>query len=59
MDIVSIYVESIGHPGSAVDQYEMPGLGYSVEWVSGLHGFHAYCIASAHSAAVAATHTSA
>ena len=41
-----------------VDRYEMPGFGYSVEWVSGLHGFHAYCIASAHSAAVAVTHNS-
>ena len=40
------------------DRYEMPGFGYSVERVSGLHGFHAYCIASAHSAAVAVTHIS-
>ena len=40
----------------AVDRYEMPGFCYSVEWVSGLHGFHAYGIASAHSAAVAVTH---
>ena len=54
---ISICIESIGYPGPAVDRYETPGLGYSVERVSGLHVFHAYCIASAHSVAVAVTHS--